>query len=176
MGRVILITGGARSGKSRYAEARVAAYPSPWAFLATAEAGDEEMAERIRLHQTRRSQEWRTVEAPLALVDALQETARFSGAQLVDCLTLWLSNLMQAERDVGAEMDRLCNYLTDTTTPVVLVTNEVGMGIVPANALARRFRDEAGRMNQAIAVVAQEVVLMVSGYPTTVKPALHSAL
>ncbi len=173
MGRVILITGGARSGKSRYAEARVAAYPSPWAFLATAEAGDEEMAERIRLHKTRRSQELHTVEAPLALVDALQETARFCGAQLVDCLTLWLSNLMQAERDVGAEIDRLCNYLTDTTTPVVLVTNEVGMGIVPANALARRFRDEAGRMNQAIAVVAQEVVLIVSGYPTTVKPALH---
>ncbi len=175
MERVILITGGARSGKSRYAEARVAAYASPWAFLATAEAGDEEMAERIRLHQRRRSQEWRTVEAPLALVDALQETASICGAQLVDCLTLWLSNLMQAERDVGAEIDRLYNYLTDTTTPVVLVTNEVGMGIVPANALARRFRDEAGRMNQAIAVVAQEVVLMVSGYPTTVKPALHSA-
>ena len=81
-----------------------------------------------------------TVEAPLALVDALQETASISGAQLVDCLTLWLSNLMQAERDVRAEIDRLCNYLTDTTTPVVLVTNEVGMGIVPANALARRFR------------------------------------
>ena len=82
---------------------------------------------------------------------------------------------MLAERDVGAEIDRLCNHLADTTTPVVLVTNEVGMGIVPANVLARRFRDEAGRMNQAIAAVAQEVVLMVSGYPTTVKPAPHSA-
>ena len=175
MGTVILITGGARSGKSRYAEARVAAFPSPWAFLATAEAGDEEMAERILLHQTRRSQDWRTVEAPLALVDALRETASTSGAQMIDCLTLWLSNLMQAEHDVGAEIDRLCDYLTDTATPVVLVTNEVGMGIVPANALARRFRDEAGRMNQSVATVAQEVILMVSGYPTTVKPALHSA-
>lgn len=170
MREVLLITGGVRSGKSRYAEARIAAHAPPWAYIATAEARDEEMAERIRRHRAHRSGDWRTLETPLRLTEALAESED-AGSRLVDCLTLWLSNLMEAERDIAAETERLCGYLAETRTPVVLVTNEVGLGIVPENPLARRFRDEAGLLNQAIAEVAGEVVLMVAGHPVPVKPA-----
>ena len=174
MEKVVLITGGARSGKSRYAESRVAAFPAPWIYFATAQAGDEEMVERIRQHQARRSSQWRTVEEPLCLVDALKENEHSCGARLVDCLTLWLSNLMGSQRDVAVEIDRLCQYLAGTTTPVVLVSNEVGMGIVPANPQARQFRDHSGRLNQAVAELAAEVILMVSGLPVGVKPGRSS--
>lgn len=168
--RIILITGGARSGKSRYAEERVRSIPPPWGYVATAEARDEEMKERIRMHRSRRSADWRTVECPLQLAGALKSQEDSCNAQLVDCLTLWLSNLIEAERDVVAEVESLCHYLITTPIPVLLVTNEVGMGIVPANALAREFRDQAGRMNQAVARVAEEVILMVAGLPIRVKP------
>ena len=166
---VTLVLGGARSGKSRHAETLVESQPGPCLYLATAEAGDEEMAARIREHQARRGPRWQTVEEPLELGRALAEAARPEGAVLVDCLTLWLSNLMGAERDIAAERAALVARLAGLPGPVVLVSNEVGLGIHPANALARRFVDEAGRLNQEVAGVAQRVVYMVAGLPSHLK-------
>jgi adenosylcobinamide kinase/adenosylcobinamide-phosphate guanylyltransferase len=165
---IILITGGARSGKSTYAETRTLGLPGQPHFIATAEAGDEEMAVRIAMHRARRGPPWADQEAPLELAGMLTATDG-AGPRLVDCLTLWLSNLMFAERDLEAETQRLCATLVVQATPVLLVTNEVGMGIVPDNALARAFRDAAGRLNQSIARLADEVQLVVSGYPLRVK-------
>jgi adenosylcobinamide kinase / adenosylcobinamide-phosphate guanylyltransferase len=165
-----LVLGGARSGKSRYAECLVSAMPPPWIYVATAEAGDAEMAERIAAHQARRCEDWRTIEAQHDLAGVL---AGLEGdvPALVDCLTLWLSNRMLAEADVEAETARLERVLDDRRAPVVLVSNEVGFGIVPENALARRFRDLQGRLNQRMAARAGRVVLMVAGLPLTVKDA-----
>jgi len=165
---VILITGGARSGKSAYAEARTLSLPGAPHYIATAEAGDAEMAARIAAHRGRRGPPWLDHEAPLDLAGALAATDG-AGPRLVDCLTLWLSNLMFAERDLAAEAERLCAALVAQSSPVLLVTNEVGMGIVPDNALARAFRDAAGRLNQRVAQMADEVQLVVSGYPLRVK-------
>ena len=164
--RLTLILGGARSGKSRHAEALVEAMPEPWTYVATATVLDAEMAERVALHQARRDGRWRTVEAPLDLADALQSA---EGPVLLDCLTLWLTNAMLGERDVAAEVERLERALAARTHPVVLVSNEVGLGIVPENSLARRFRDEQGRLNQRMAALADRVVLMVAGLPMVVK-------
>ena len=163
-----LVLGGARSGKSRYAENLIAALPPPWTFVATAEAGDAEMAERIAVHRLRRGKDWQTVEAPHDLSTAL---AAISGEAptVVDCLTLWLSNHMLAEADLEAEIARLEAALDSRRAPVVLVSNEVGFGIVPDNKLARRFRDLQGRLNQQMAARADRVVLMVAGLPIAVK-------
>ena len=147
---IILITGGARSGKSMRAEARARAFPGKPLYIATAEPLDAEMRERIAKHRARRGGEWLERETPLELAAALVETDG-GGARLVDCLTLWLSNLMHAERDSEKEAVRLAETLLRQRSPVVLVSNEVGLGIVPDNALARRFRDAAGIMNQIIA-------------------------
>ena len=165
---IILITGGARSGKSVRAEARARAFAGPPVFIATAEALDAEMRERIAIHRKRRGSAWLERETPLELVTALAETDG-GGARLVDCLTLWLSNLMHAERDWAEEAARLAAALETQNSPVVLVTNEVGLGIVPDNTLARAFRDAAGAMNQRIAQVASEVEFMVAGLPMRVK-------
>lgn len=165
---IILITGGARSGKSVYAERRTLALPGVPQYIATAEAGDEEMAARIAAHRARRGPPWQDREAPLDLAGALEATD-CAGPRLVDCLTLWLSNLMFANRDIPAETERLCLAAQHQHAPVLFVTNEVGMGIVPDNALARAYRDAAGRLNQAIAGIADEVQLLVSGYPVRVK-------
>ena len=165
-----LVLGGARSGKSRYAESLVVASPPPWTYIATAEAGDSEMAERIAGHRGRRGDDWRTVEAPHDLPSALAAEAIDSPA-LVDCLTLWLSNRMLADTDVEAEIARLEAALDVRRGPVVLVSNEVGFGIVPDNALARRFRDLQGCLNQRVAARADRVVLMVAGIPVVVKEA-----
>ena len=165
---IILITGGARSGKSLYAEGRTLALSGVPHYIATAEARDEEMAARIAAHRARRGPPWRDTEAPLDLAGALDATDG-AGPRLVDCLTLWLSNLMFAERDLQAEAQRLCAAAQRQSSPVLFVTNEVGMGIVPENALARAFRDAAGRLNQEIARIADEVQLVVSGYPLRVK-------
>jgi adenosylcobinamide kinase / adenosylcobinamide-phosphate guanylyltransferase len=165
---VILITGGARSGKSTRAEARARALPGRPVYIATAEALDAEMRERIARHRVRRGQDWLERETPLELVAALVETDG-GGARLVDCLTLWLSNLMHAERNWSEEASHLANALAHQRSPVVLVTNEVGLGIVPDNALARRFRDAAGLLNQMIARVADEVEFVVAGLPMRVK-------
>jgi adenosylcobinamide kinase / adenosylcobinamide-phosphate guanylyltransferase len=165
---IILITGGARSGKSTRAEARTRAYHGRPVYIATAEALDDEMRARIARHRARRGSEWLERETPLDLVSALTETDG-GGARLVDCLTLWLSNLMHAERDWEHEGSQLADALGRQRSPVVLVTNEVGLGIVPDNALARRFRDAAGLLNQMIAHVADEVEFVVSGLPMRVK-------
>jgi adenosylcobinamide kinase/adenosylcobinamide-phosphate guanylyltransferase len=166
---VTLVLGGARSGKSRYAEALVERQPGTCVYLATGQAGDAEMAERIRRHQARRGPRWRTREAPLDLVGALRTHAAPGAAVLVDCLTLWISNLMAADCDVDAEADALVAALPTLKGPVVFVSNEVGLGIVPDNALARRFRDHAGRLHQALAAAVPSVMFMVAGLPLHVK-------
>jgi adenosylcobinamide kinase/adenosylcobinamide-phosphate guanylyltransferase len=162
------VLGGAASGKSRHAEALVSASPGPWDYLATAEARDAEMAERIALHRARRGPGWRTREAPRELAQALAATPD-GRPLLVDCLTLWLTNVVLADADAAAEAERLAAALAAPRGPWVVVSNEVGLGIVPENALARRFRDLAGRLNERVAAVADRVVLVVAGLPVTVK-------
>jgi adenosylcobinamide kinase / adenosylcobinamide-phosphate guanylyltransferase len=166
--RLTLVLGGARSGKSRHAESLVMAAPPPWLYVATAEARDHEMTARIAAHRARRGADWRTIEAPRDIA-AVLTSAPIGGAVLVDCLTLWLSNLMLADADIDAEFDRLDAALARAQVPIVLVSNEVGLGIVPDNALARRFRDAQGRLNQRVAARADRVVLMVAGLPLVVK-------
>lgn len=165
---VTLILGGARSGKSAFSERLVAAR-GPAVYLATAEAGDDEMAERIRRHKERRGDEWTTVEEPLELAGALRRHCGKVRPVLVDCLTLWLSNIMAAGRDVEKETEALSGALDGLPGPVVLVANEVGLGIVPDNALARAFRDHAGRLNQKVAAAADRVYFVAAGLPTVLK-------
>jgi len=166
--RITLVLGGARSGKSRYAESLITALPSPWIYVATAEACDAEMAERIAIHRAQRGTGWQMIEAPHDLALAL-ETAPAGAPVLVDCLTLWLSNRMLADADVDAEIGHFEEALDRRAGTVVLVSNEVGFGIVPDNALARRFRDMQGRLNQRLAARADRAVLVVAGLPLTVK-------
>ena len=165
---IVLITGGARSGKSRRAEARARAFPGRPVYIATAEALDEEMAERIAQHRARRGSEWVEREVPLDLLQALIETDD-GGARLVDCLTLWLSNLLHSKRDWSKAISELADGLGRQRSSIVLVTNEVGLGIVPDNALARAYRDAAGIMNQTMAGVADEVEFVVAGLPMKLK-------
>ncbi len=172
--RRALVLGGARSGKSRHAEAlTMAAGPAPWVYIATAEAGDDEMRARIAHHRERRGAGWHTIEAPLDLCGALSGAADAGSSVLVDCLTLWLANLMAAGRDLEAEQAALVDTLVTVsqTRPVVLVSNEVGLGIVPDNALARAFRDAAGRLNQAVAAACDHAVFMAAGLPMVLKTA-----
>jgi len=166
----ILVLGGARSGKSRYAEALLATYEGTRTYIATAEAHDAEMAARIAEHQARRGSGWRTVEQPLDLVAALEAHCQPAGAVVVDCLTLWLSNLMAASRDISMETAGLTAALEKLRGRAVLVSNEVGLGIVPDNEMARVFRDHAGRLNQAVAEVVDEAVFIASGLPLGLKP------
>jgi adenosylcobinamide kinase/adenosylcobinamide-phosphate guanylyltransferase len=166
--RLTLVQGGARSGKSRYAESLITVLPPPWIYLATAQAGDAEMAARIAAHRTRRGGGWQTVEAPHDLSGALRAVPPGMPV-LVDCLTLWLSNRMLAEADLDRETEELEQALEHRDTPGVLVANEVGFGIVPDNALARRFRDRQGLLNQRLAGRADRVVLVIAGLPLIVK-------
>ena len=165
---VTLVLGGARSGKSRHAEALIAARPTPWRYIATAEAYDDEMRARIAEHRARRGAGWQTVDAPRDLAGALGAVPAGTPV-LVDCLTLWLTNLLLAEADVPVERAGLLAAVQAFDGPLVLVSNEVGLGIVPDNALARRFRDEAGRLHQELAAIADHVIFMVAGLPMTVK-------
>ncbi|MBY0259951.1 bifunctional adenosylcobinamide kinase/adenosylcobinamide-phosphate guanylyltransferase [Methylobacterium sp.] len=162
-----LVLGGARSGKSAHAEALIEACPAPWLYLATAEIWDDEMRERIALHRARRPEGWITRDVPLALPEAV---AAATGPVLVDCLTLWLTNLMLSEADLEAATAALLAACAAAPGPLVLVGSEVGLGIVPENALARRFRDAAGRLHQRLAARADHVVLTVAGLPLIVKP------
>ncbi len=163
-----LILGGARSGKSRFAEGLALQAERPY-YLATGQAWDTEMADRIKTHKAQRGPQWDNIEEPLALTDRLKALSVPEKPILVDCLTLWLTNLMMAEYDIAVERQRLLECLPDLPGPVLFVSNEVGFGIVPDNALARRFRDEAGRLHQALAARADSVYLLVAGIPMTVK-------
>ena len=173
--RSLLVLGGARSGKSRYAQNLAEQSGKQRVFIATAEAGDAEMTKRIGLHRAERGAAWRTVEAPLALAEALAQAASPDTIVLVDCLTLWLSNLMLAGRDVVVESRRLAGAITALTGPAIFVSNEVGAGIVPDNRLARDFRDAQGRLNQIIAAACDSAVLVAAGLPLTLKPSPHKA-
>jgi len=166
---VTLVLGGARSGKSRYAEALVEAVASSGTYGATAEAGDPEMAERIAIHRARRGPFWRTIEVPLALAAAIETEAAPGLPLLVDCLTLWLSNLLAADRVIEHECETLRAALRAAAGPVVLVANEVGLGLVPQTQLGRRFRDAAGRLNQEVAALADRVVFIAAGLPVVLK-------
>jgi adenosylcobinamide kinase/adenosylcobinamide-phosphate guanylyltransferase len=171
--QVILITGGARSGKSKYAEQRAAALGQRQLYVATAEAKDEEMAQRIAEHQKRRGADWTTIEEPTELSSVLLAQRGHVDCALVDCVTLWLSNLL-LHRDANfaeEKVKELAETLPLLDFPVVLVTNEVGCGIVPDNSLARQFRDLTGWANQQIAAAADEVILTVAGIPMIVKQA-----
>lgn len=166
--KLTFLLGGARSGKSAHAEQLITQFPAPWTYIATAQAYDDEMRERIDLHRSRRGEGWHTLDAPLDLVGALGSVP--DGVPvLVDCLTLWLTNNMLAEHDVAAESGSLAELLARPRGPWFVVANEVGLGIVPDNALARRFRDAAGRLNQQVAAAADEVLFMVAGLPMKVK-------
>jgi adenosylcobinamide kinase / adenosylcobinamide-phosphate guanylyltransferase len=165
---VTLVLGGARSGKSRFAEAMAERGSRP-VYLATGRAWDGEMSARIDEHRARRGPHWTTVEEPLDLAGVLPTLASPSAVVLVDCLTLWVTNLMMAERDIAEEQRRLAASLGGLQGPVVFVSNEVGLGIVPDNAMARAFRDHAGRLHQEVAALADAVYFMVAGIPMTVK-------
>ncbi|WP_242138321.1 bifunctional adenosylcobinamide kinase/adenosylcobinamide-phosphate guanylyltransferase [Sphingomonas sp. TREG-RG-20F-R18-01] len=171
MARTTLFLGGARSGKSGLAQRSIEQCAGPLTYLATAEAGDAEMIDRIARHRADRGPRWRTVECPVRLPEAIRAVG--TGAILVDCLTLWLSNLMLADLDIARYTRELLTALADTPLPVAIVTNEVGLGIVPDHPLGRAFRDAAGRLNQAVAAqvdvayfVAAGLVLPLQSFPT----------
>lgn len=167
--RLTLVLGGARSGKSRHAEALVEASGRTCHYLATGTPGDAEMAARIEAHQARRGPHWVLHQEPLALAATLAAITGPDRAVLVDCLTLWLTNLMVAERDLDAAAAELLAGLEHTNGPVVLVSNEVGQGVVPMNAMARRFVDQAGFLHQRLATLADRVDLVTAGLPLTLK-------
>ena len=166
-----LILGGAKSGKSTYAESLVAAFSAPYIYIATAQVLDEEMAQRVRVHRKRRETSWETVESPLELVPTLSAFREQRQAVLVDCITLWLSNLMLSTpaRNPEAAVNELVEFIKTVPFPLFLVANEVGGGIVPDNPLARRFRDLAGLANQHLAAACRTVTLVVAGLPLRLK-------
>jgi adenosylcobinamide kinase/adenosylcobinamide-phosphate guanylyltransferase len=166
-----LITGGSRSGKSRYA-LELAKFAEKPFYIATAAAGDDEMTDRIKKHQSERGERWKTIEEEINLADAI-ESAKFAGADciVVDCLTLWTSNIMFNDTvNLDNELEKVLNSIATASTTLIFVTNEVGSGIVPANKLSREFRDSAGIVNQKIAAAVKNVVLTVSGIPVHIKP------
>ena len=159
----------ARSGKSRFAESLVERSGLDPVYVATAAAGDTEMVDRIAHHRARRGDRWTTIEEPVDLCGTLVENATADAAVLVDCLTLWITNLMMHDADVGAETERLAAQIPDLAGPVVFVSNEVGLGIVPENAMARAFRDHAGRLHQQVAEYAEQVFFIAAGLPMALK-------
>lgn len=167
--RTRLVLGGARSGKSRHAQACAEADGGARVFIATAQPFDAEMVDRIAHHRADRDARWRTVEAPLELAAAIRDADAADTVLLVDCLTLWASNLLLSDGDPDAATDALVAAMADVRGRLVLVSNEVGWGIVPDNALARRFRDVAGRINQRVAARADRVELIVAGLPIALK-------
>ena len=160
--------GGARSGKSKSAEIHTLKFGLPATYIATCEVLDEEMAQRVKKHQARRDESWSTLFTPLNLADEIQKIGS-NKPILVDCLTLWLSNHLLKKNDLEREIDELANSLKNSNANIVLVSNEVGTGIVPDNELAREFRDNAGFMNQKIASVSDEVYWVVAGIQTQIK-------
>ena len=172
MGNTLFIIGGARSGKSSYALKLGSALPGRKGFIATAEAFDEEMKERISMHQKTRPQEWETIEEPIDLGKRLQDMDRLYDVVIVDCLTLWLSNMLERDGDsehIQTAILHLTSVLNDISYKVIIVSNEVGLGIVPENKVARLFRDLGGWMNQKVASVADDVYLVTCGIPMRIK-------
>ncbi len=172
MSRIIYISGGARSGKSRLGEQLAIGFGAPLCYLATGEAKDPEMAERIHRHRARRGPDWRTVEEPLDLCRALRQQQGLCSAILVDCMTLWITNLLLRHNDpvrVLREVGTLIELFPALESPCILISNEVGMGIVPENSLARTFRDLAGEANEMLAGAADEAYVMFSGLPLRLK-------
>jgi adenosylcobinamide kinase/adenosylcobinamide-phosphate guanylyltransferase len=170
--KIIFITGGCRSGKSRYALDYANRHFSKKLYFATCEVIDEEMAQRVEQHRKMRGPEWQTIEEPLEIVEKLEDYWDRADVILLDCITLWLSNLlMKWDKDskIMNEVERLVDHVKYSATPLMIVSNEVGMGIVPADPLSRRFRDLSGTINQRIAEVANTVILMVSGIPIFLK-------
>ncbi|MEO0882630.1 MAG: bifunctional adenosylcobinamide kinase/adenosylcobinamide-phosphate guanylyltransferase [Pseudomonadota bacterium] len=163
------ILGGARSGKSRRALALAESIGAARIFIATAEAWDDEMAERIARHQAERGPGWSTRETPLDLVVEFGRLDAQIDVCVVDCLTLWLSNLMHHGRDLEIETKRLCKAISASEIPIILVSNEVGLGIVPETPIGRAFRDAQGRLNQAVAHVCDRVEFVAAGLPLTLK-------
>lgn len=165
---LVFVLGGARSGKSAFAEGLVTAHAGPWIYVATAQAFDDEMRARVAAHRERRGADWRTIEAPHDLAEAIVD-APADRPMLVDCLTLWLSNRLLAEQDLRADRDALVAALSRRVAPTVVVSSEVGLSIVPENALARAFRDAAGELHQAVAKLSGRFYLVAAGYPIIVK-------
>ncbi len=170
---LIFVTGGTRSGKSGYAQSRCEALSGPWLYVATGEARDDEMHQRIARHQQERGENWRLLEEPVELVAHLPKAANGCGAILLDCVTLWITNLFFAhneqEAPVIAEVERFLALVPELKVPLFVVSNEIGFGIVPENRLARRFRDLAGEVNRLFARAADEAYLVVSGLPLCLK-------
>ncbi len=170
--KMILITGGCRSGKSRYALDYANRHFSKKVYLATCEALDEEMAQRIEHHKKMRGPEWQTIEEPIAIVNEIEEYGDKVEVILLDCITLWLSNLLMkwnSDSRIMDEVERFIDVIKQSQTSLIIVSNEVGMGIVPADPLSRRFRDLSGMISQRIAEVADSVIYMVSGIPMFLK-------
>ncbi len=174
--RSVLVLGGARSGKSAYAQSLAEAHASERLYVATAEPADEEMAARIARHRADRGKSWTTLEEPLKVPQALRSLARPGGVILVDCLTLWLSNLMLAGRDPEAAIARLADAIGALAGPAILVSNEIGMGLVPEHKLGRDFRDWQGRANHKIAQACDAAVFLAAGLPVQLKPAPQPSL
>ena len=168
MAEIILVTGGARSGKSALAERLAQSCGNKVIYIATSEPFDDEMQSRIDRHRARRDAGWRTVDAPLELPDMLVQTDG-DAPRLVDCLTMWLNNLIYNNRDVADEVDKLIKVISEQQADLVMVTNEIGSGLVPQTAEARKFRDLAGELNQMVAQAASQVYLSVSGIPVKIK-------
>ena len=164
-----LVLGGAASGKSAYAEELTLRLPGTPVYIATAQAFDDEMTDKIAAHRQRRGGVWTTIEEPLELPTAITENGVANTVLLVDCLTLWLSNLMTAERDIAAETDTLVDAIRGVQGHIVLVSNELGLGLVPGDELSRRFRDLQGTLNQAVAAATDRVVFVAAGLPMTLK-------
>jgi len=166
----LLVLGGAKSGKSSYAESVIESFTPPFVYIATAQVLDEEMKQRVKLHRIRRREKWETIECPIELPDAVRDLHGKGRPVLIDCITLWLSNLLCfTSNDPERSVDGLCAALEAADHPLVIVSNEVGGGIVPENALARRFRDLAGSTNQRLAKVCASVTLVTAGLPLRLK-------
>lgn len=165
-----MVLGGAKSGKSAYAESVLNRFAPPYLYVATAQVLDDEMKEKVRAHRQRRRDLYETVECPLFLPETLSEICKMGRPVLIDCITLWLSNLLCFSTiDPGFAVDELCQSISSASSPLVIVSNEVGAGIVPENALARKFRDLAGNTNQRLARTCGSVVLVVAGLPLMLK-------
>jgi adenosylcobinamide kinase/adenosylcobinamide-phosphate guanylyltransferase len=170
-GRTVFVIGGARSGKSSFALEKAGSFPGKKAYIATAEALDEEMKERIEKHRGERGKDWETFEEPIKMAGVLREMGNGYAAAVIDCLTLWLSNLLLRPENPEAEIEGFLAFLKEGDhPPFFVVSNEVGMGIVPGNAISRRFRDLAGRLNQEVAGIADEVYFVTAGIPVRIKP------